>query len=133
MGFWLAAVAGAALVIAFTLREGGGAFVLADLLLIGAVASAAVGYNISGQLARSFSGWEVISWVLVVALPVSLPATLWLAPRQPGLIHGESWIAFGYVTLFSQYLGFFAWNAGLALGGVARASARCSSCKPSSR
>jgi drug/metabolite transporter (DMT)-like permease len=121
-GFWLSALAGTGLVVAFALHEGGGAFALADVLLIGAVLSAAVGYNISGQLALSFSGWEVISWVLVVALPISLPATLLVAPQEPGLVGRESWIAFGYVTLFSQYLGFFAWNAGLALGGVARVS-----------
>jgi drug/metabolite transporter (DMT)-like permease len=32
------------------------------------------------------------------------------------------WIGFAYVTLMSQYIGFFAWNAGLAMGGVARVS-----------
>ena len=121
-GFWLAALAGAALVVVFALREGGGTFALGDVLLIGAVLSAAVGYNISGQLTRHFSGWEVISWVLVVALPVTVPATLWLAPRQPETVAWQSWAAFAYVTLMSQYLGFFAWNAGLALGGVARVS-----------
>jgi drug/metabolite transporter (DMT)-like permease len=32
----------------------------------------------------------------------------------------KTWLAFGYVTLFSQFIGFFAWYAGLAMGGTAR-------------
>ena len=32
----------------------------------------------------------------------------------------RTWLAFGYVTLFSQFIGFFAWYAGLAMGGIAR-------------
>jgi drug/metabolite transporter (DMT)-like permease len=120
--FWLAAVAGAALVAAFALRAGGGRFVAGDLLLAGAVLSAAIGYNLSGQLTRLMSGWEVISWILVIAPPVTLPATLWLAPSTPSEVPARCWIAFAYVTLMSQYIGFFFWNAGLALGGVARVS-----------
>ena len=27
-----------------------------------------------------------------------------------------------YVALFSQWIGFFAWNAGMAMGGIARVS-----------
>jgi len=34
----------------------------------------------------------------------------------------SSWWGFAYVTLMSQYLAFFAWNAGLAMGGVSRVS-----------
>jgi drug/metabolite transporter (DMT)-like permease len=39
-----------------------------------------------------------------------------------GAIPAWSWIGFAYVTLMSQYLGFFAWNAGLAIGGIAHVS-----------
>lgn len=121
--FWLAALAGAALVVGFTLREGAGRFERGDLLLLGAVASAALGYALSGQLGRDgLAGWEIISWVLVLALPVTVPLTLWLMPPDPALVPAPSWIGFAYVTLLSQYLGFFAWNAGLTLGGVARVS-----------
>lgn len=120
--FWLAAVGGAALVTAFALRDGGGRFDLGDLLLAGAVLCAAIGYNISGQLTRAMSGWEVISWILVVSLPATLPLTLWFAPVVPGEVPALSWVAFAYVTLMSQYIGFFFWNAGLAIGGVTRVS-----------
>ncbi len=121
--FWLAAVAGAALVIGFTLSEGGGSFGQGDLFLLAAALSSALGYVLSGKLARKgFAGWEVISWVLVVALPVTVPLTLWLMPVSPTSIPAWSWIGFAYVTLMSQYLGFFAWNAGLAIGGIAHVS-----------
>ena len=122
-GFWLAAVAGAAVVVAFTLREGAGHFQAGDLLLAGAVISAALGYALSGQLTHDLkSGWEVISWALVLALPVSAPLMILLAPSDPGSVATASWIGLVYVAVLSQYLGFFAWNAGLAIGGIARVS-----------
>ncbi|HZB61784.1 MAG TPA: DMT family transporter [Microvirga sp.] len=121
--FWLAAVAGAALVIGFTLHEGGGSLGQGDLFLLAAALSSALGYVLSGKLVRSsFAGWEVISWVLAVALPVTVPLTLWSMPQEPAAIPAWSWVGFLYVALMSQYLGFFAWNAGLAIGGIAHVS-----------
>ena len=67
-------------------------------------------------------GWEVISWMLVLMAPALLPATLLLWPAPSAIISTSSWLGLAYITLLSQYFGFFAWNAGLALGGVARVS-----------
>nr|WP_246718617.1 DMT family transporter [Microvirga terrestris] len=121
--FWLAALAGAALVIGFTLYEGGGSLGQGDVFLLGAALSSALGYVLSGKLARAgLAGWEVISWVLVVALPVTIPAALWSMPAAPATVPAWSWVSFAYVALMSQYLGFFAWNAGLAIGGIAHVS-----------
>ena len=121
--FWLAALAGAALVVGFALRDGGGRFERGDLYLAGAVAASSLGYVLSGRLAqRGLGGWEVISWILVISLPVTIPLTIALAPSDPGAVPARSWAGFAYVTVLSQYLGFFAWNAGLALGGIARVS-----------
>jgi drug/metabolite transporter (DMT)-like permease len=64
----------------------------------------------------------VISWALVVALPVSLPPAVFLAPSHPSEIALKPWLALLYVALFSQWIGFFAWNAGMAIGGIARVS-----------
>lgn len=58
----------------------------------------------------------------MAALPAAIPVALWLIPPDPGAVPGWSWAGFAYVALVSQYLGFFAWNAGLALGGIARVS-----------
>jgi drug/metabolite transporter (DMT)-like permease len=45
-----------------------------------------------------------------------------LAPSAPSAVAPASWIGLVYVAVLSQYLGFFAWNAGLAIGGIARVS-----------
>lgn len=120
--FWLCAGLGALLVVAFALRDGGGRVEPGDLLLVGATVSAALGYVLSAKAARVLPGWEVISWALVAALPVTLPVALWTLPEVPLRVAPVTWLAFLYLALMSQYLGFFAWNAGLVMGGVARVS-----------
>jgi len=120
--FWIASLAGAALVVAFALRQGGGRLASGDLLLFGAVAAAAIGYACSGRLTAEMPGWEVISWLLVMALPLSLPATALTVPADLTHIALKPWLAVLYVAVFSQWIGFFAWNAGMAMGGIARVS-----------
>jgi drug/metabolite transporter (DMT)-like permease len=120
--FWIASLAGAALVIAFALRQGGGALSAGDLLLFAAVVAAAIGYAFSGRLTAAMPGREVISWILVMALPVSLPAAALTMPADPTHIALKPWLAVLYVAVFSQWVGFFAWNAGMAVGGIARVS-----------
>src|SRR5262245_1816368 len=120
--FWIASLAGAALVIAFSLRQGGGTFSSGDLLLFAAVAISAIGYTFSARLAAHMPGWEVISWVLVVGLPLSIPAAVLTMPHDVGQIGLKPWLGLLYVALFSQWIGFFAWNAGMAMGGIARVS-----------
>jgi drug/metabolite transporter (DMT)-like permease len=120
--FWIASVAGAALVIAFALRQGGGTLSAGDLLLFAAVGVSAIGYAFSGRLTADMPGWEVISWVLVMALPISLPAAALTMPADLTSIGLKPWLALLYVAVFSQWIGFFAWNAGMAMGGIARVS-----------
>jgi len=120
--FWIASLAGAALVIAFALRQGGGAMSAGDLLLFASIAASAVGYAFSGRLTSSMPGWEVISWVLVIALPFSIPAALLTMPVDILQLPAKPMLGLLYVALFSQWIGFFAWNAGMAMGGIARVS-----------
>ncbi|WP_088347411.1 MULTISPECIES: DMT family transporter [Rhodomicrobium] len=121
LGFWLAGVAGSLLVLAFAIIEAHG-FTLehADLLLVGSVIFAAIGYAQSGILTRDLGGWQVISWALVFGLPGLILCT-WLL-TGPINWHAplSAWLAFLYVALVSQYIGFFFWNRGLALAGVAK-------------
>lgn len=122
--FWIWGALGAGIVIVFALRDaapgGGLAFEFGDLLLLGSVACAAFGYSYSAVLARSMPGWEVISWVVVLSLPVSALATWLLWPSNAASVPLEAWIALAYLAVFSQFLGFFAWNVGLAMGGISR-------------
>jgi drug/metabolite transporter (DMT)-like permease len=120
--FWIASFAGAALVIAFALRQGGGALSAGDWFLLASVIVSAIGYAFSGRLTSQMPGWEVISWVLVIALPVSIPAALLTMPADVSQIPLKPWLGLLYVALFSQWIGFFAWNAGMAMGGIARVS-----------
>ncbi|OJA74990.1 transporter, partial [Burkholderia ubonensis] len=122
--FWVSAVTGSALVIAFALRDGGGALQAGDALMLAAVGIGALGYAEGARLARQIGGWQVICWALVVSAPFLVLPVGWLAWMQhathPGPLAPRTWLAFGYVTLFSQFIGFFAWYAGLAMGGTAR-------------
>ena len=119
-GFWGCAVAGCALVIAYAGWQGAGVLTLADGLLLLAVLSAAVGYVGGARVSASVPAPQVICWVLVLSLPLVLPLAWWLRPLQPA--SAAAWGGFAYVSLFSMWLGFFAWYRGLALGGVMRVS-----------
>ena len=119
-GFWACAVAGCALVMAYAWVRGGSAFQLADALLLLAVLTGAFGYVSGARLSKAMPPEHVISWVLVLSLPVTLPVTLWLWPQRP--VPAAAWGGFLYVSLFSMWLGFFAWYRALALGGALRVS-----------
>jgi drug/metabolite transporter (DMT)-like permease len=119
-GFWGCAVAGCLLVLAFAAHEGGGRLSGADGWLLLAVFSAAGGYVAGARLATEFPAEQVISWVLVISLPLTLPATWAAWPAGP--VSPAAWGGFAYVTVFSMWLGFFAWYRGLALGGTLRVS-----------
>jgi drug/metabolite transporter (DMT)-like permease len=120
--FWLAGVAGSAAVIGFSLATGSGGLELADLALLAAVVAGAFGYAEGARLARTLGSWQVICWALVLAAPL-LSVPVGLAIWQHGLAAPPSaWLGLLYVAVVSQFLGFFAWYRGLALGGVARVS-----------
>ncbi|MDQ3445816.1 MAG: DMT family transporter [Pseudomonadota bacterium] len=118
--FWLCAMAGSVVVIAFALTQGAGSLAIGDLWLLAAVVLGAFGYAEGGRLAREMGGAQVICWALVCSVPLLLPPVVWLAWQQPWPWSPPVAASFAYVALVSQWLGFFAWYRGLALGGVAR-------------
>jgi drug/metabolite transporter (DMT)-like permease len=120
VGFWACAIAGCALVVTFAAWQGGGALSAGDAYLLLAVLFAGIGYVAGAKVALEMPAPQVICWVLVISLPFTLPAALWLWPEVPA--RASAWVGFGYVSLFSMWLGFFAWYRGLALGGVVRVS-----------
>jgi drug/metabolite transporter (DMT)-like permease len=121
-GFWVCAFAGSALVIAFAALHSGQTLSIApaDLLLLGAMACAAVGYGWGAQLSQRMRAEQVICWALVIVMPVTVP--LALATRPTHDLAPAAWWGFAYVAVFSMWLGFFAWYRGLALGGTVRVS-----------
>jgi drug/metabolite transporter (DMT)-like permease len=122
-GFWVMALLGSIIVIGFALRQSGGSFHPADLLMFGAVALGALGYAEGGRLARTMGGERVICWALVLSAPLLAPLVLWLSWPRLGMLAkagAPAWIGFGYVSVFSMFIGFFFWYRGMARGGVAR-------------
>lgn len=119
-GFWLAGLAGSALVVAFALAAGGGRLSAADLALVLAVVAGALGYAEGARLARDLGAWQTISWALVLSAPLLLAPLAWVVARHGASASAPAWLGFAYVALVSQFLGFFPWYKGLALGGVAR-------------
>ncbi len=118
--FWGWSILGSLLVATFALWDGGAELHGADILLVLAVLAASMGYAAGGQLSRKLGGWQVICWALVMALPFSLPITVYLARNLTGYESFVGWGCFAYMGIMSQLLGFFAWNKGLAIGGVAK-------------
>lgn len=121
-GFWACALAGAALVLGFAVWQGGGSLVAADGWLLAAVLAGAVGYVAGARVATAMPAEQVICWVLVGSLPLTLPAMALTGPEAAHAVRASAWVGFGYAALFSMWLGFFAWYRGLALGGVVRVS-----------
>ena len=125
LGFWVCAVIGSGLVVAFSLlrawQQGHGfGFEWADLLLVGAVLAASFGYIYGAQVTPSLGAERVICWVCVMALPVTLPGALLTWPSQP--VAWTAWAGLAYVGVFSMWIAFFAWYRGLAMGGALRVS-----------
>lgn len=120
IAFWLASGAGLLAVLAFVATGGGlsGSLNLADVYLLVAVVLCGLGYAEGGALSRELGGARTVCWALVVSLPVTIPVSLYTADfsRADGVV----WLSFAYVSLISMFLGFFAWYAGLAAGGVAK-------------
>jgi drug/metabolite transporter (DMT)-like permease len=120
MGFWLCGLVGAAAVTVFALWDGGTELHAADSLLLASMVSVAIGYAVGGDLSRTLGSWQVICWALIVSVPFTTVAAALTFPDAPAAVPTASWTAFFYVAVFSQLVGFFAWNAGLVLGGIAR-------------
>ena len=118
--FWVWSILGSALVVTFALWDGGRELRGADTLLLLAVITASMGYAAGGSLSRKLGGWQVICWALVVALPLTLPITLHASRGITSAVSTATWASFAYLALMSQLVGFFAWNKGLAMGGVAK-------------
>jgi drug/metabolite transporter (DMT)-like permease len=119
-GFWVCALAGLALVIGFAAWRGAGGLEMADGLLLGAVLCASAGYVSGARLSAGLTAEQVICWVLVLSLPVTAPLAALTWPQAP--VAASAWAGFAYVSLFSMWIGFFAWYRGLALGGTLRVS-----------
>ncbi|MCG8969829.1 DMT family transporter [Streptomyces sp. CL12-4] len=120
--FWIAALAGAAAVVAFTVQQSGGALTTADAYLFAALLVCAAGYTEGGRLARVMPGWQVIGWALVLCLPLTVPATALALTQEPVHLTAHSVAGLLWVAAGSQFLGLVVWYRGMAAIGVPKAS-----------
>ncbi len=117
--FWLFSCLGSSLVVGFALAQGFAAAPLGDLLMLAAVVVCGLGYAEGAVLSKRLGGWQVISWALVLALPVMAGLALWTMPASFSGIGRPAWLGLAYVSLFSMLIGFVFWYRGLAQGGIA--------------
>jgi len=120
--FWAAALAGAAVVLAFSLQQSGGGTGLADAYLFAALLVCAAGYAEGGRLARHMPGWHVIAWALVGSLPITIATTALAMNVEPMHPDARSLAALFYIAVVSQFAGFVVWYRGMAAIGVTAAS-----------
>ncbi|WP_327298588.1 DMT family transporter [Streptomyces sp. NBC_01197] len=120
--FWAATLAGAAVVIVFTVQQSGGALSTGDMYLFAALLICAAGYTEGGRLAREMPGWRVIGWALILCLPLAVPAAAVALTLEPVHVTGHSIAGMLWLAAGSQFLGLVVWYRGMAEIGVARAS-----------
>lgn len=117
--FWIFSALGSLLVAAFALTEGAESSPVGDALMLASIIVCGYGYAEGGRLSRRLGGWQVISWALVLSLPVMLLLTFYYMPVSWAGISGSALISLAYVSLFSMLIGFVFWYRGLAQGGIA--------------
>ncbi|MET9376939.1 DMT family transporter [Streptomyces sp. NPDC003035] len=120
--FWIAAVSGAAVVIAFTLQQSGGALSTGDLYLFGALLVCAAGYTEGGRLARLMPGWQVIGWALILCLPLMVAGSAVALSFEPVTLNAHGVIGLVWVAAGSTFFGLYVWYRGMAAIGIPKAS-----------
>jgi drug/metabolite transporter (DMT)-like permease len=123
-GFWICAALGSLVVIIFSMYHAKGQFNIADIYLLIAIAATSFGYVKGAQLTKILSGMQVISWALLTVAPIVFLIFCFNIPPYAVITQAStpSWLAFVYMSLISQYLGFIPWYKGLSLGGIAEVS-----------
>jgi drug/metabolite transporter (DMT)-like permease len=119
LAFWIFSALGSALVAGFALTQGLTASPIGDALMLAAIIVCGLGYAEGAKLSRTLGGWQVISWALVLSLPVMIALSIVYLPPTSSGIAWPAWLSLAYVSLFSMLIGFVFWYRGLALGGIA--------------
>lgn len=117
--FWFFSVIGSLLVIGYAVSQGISASPVGDILMLLAVILCGMGYAEGAKLSKTLGGWQVISWALVLALPIMIPLLFIYFPDHIETVSFRGWFGMAYISLFSMFIGFIFWYKGLAQGGIA--------------
>jgi len=117
--FWFFSIVGSLLVIGYAVSQGISASPIGDILMLLAVILCGMGYAEGAKLSKTLGGWQVISWALVLALPIMIPLFFIYYPENIENVSFQGWFGLAYISLFSMFIGFIFWYKGLAQGGIA--------------
>jgi len=117
--FWLFSIVGSFLVIGYAIYQGINAAPIGDILMLLAIVLCGLGYAEGAKLSKTLGGWQVISWALVLSLPLMLPLMFIYQPVSFAEVSTAAWMSLAYISLFSMFIGFIFWYRGLAQGGTA--------------
>lgn len=117
--FWLFSGLGSAGVAGFALITGGVGTLSGDLMMLAAILVCGLGYAEGAKLSKRLGGWQVISWALILAMPLMLGLALFNLPADWSIVGARAWGGLAYVSVFSMLVGFVFWYRGLAMGGIA--------------
>lgn len=117
--FWFFSIVGSLLVIGYAVSQGISASPIGDILMLLAVILCGMGYAEGAKLSKTLGGWQVISWALVLALPVMIPLFFIYFPADIENVSFQGWFGMAYISIFSMFIGFIFWYKGLAQGGIA--------------
>lgn len=117
--FWVFSIAGSGLVVGYAVWQGLTASPVGDMLMLGAIILCGLGYAEGARLSKTLGGWQVISWALVLSLPVMSVMAFMYLPSSLSEVGSGAWFGLAYVSLFSMFIGFIFWYRGLAQGGIA--------------
>ena len=120
LSFWLTSIFGTFMVISYTFMDNDGSLIIEDLWLLFAILFAAIGYSEGGILSKEMGSIAVISWALVISLPINLFASYVFYETSYATISFQAFMSLMYVGLFSMFIGFFFWYNGIAIGGISR-------------
>lgn len=120
--FWLFSLLGAMFVAGYSFLASNSTSLNSDLLMLMAIILCGLGYADGARLSRTLGGWQVISWSLLISLPIMLPIAIITMPKSFEYVSVSSWIGLAYVSIFSMLIGFIFWYRGLAQGGIAAIS-----------
>ena len=123
--FWLWAILGAVLVMLFAvlrIYQTDGVLTLhyADVLIFLAVLLCGYGYAYGAKLSRELPAPQVLCWMLVLFLPITIPAAMVTAPSHS--IPFSAWLGFAYVAVLSMWFGMMIWYHALHIGGAVHVS-----------
>jgi len=118
--FWVFSLLGSALIAGYALAHGVGGASRGDLFMLAAIVICGLAYAEGAKLSRTLGGWQVVSWALVLSLPLMAGLMVCAWPGALGQVGARAWLGLGYVSVFSMLVGFLFWYRGLAQGGIAR-------------